>query len=64
MAPIDLKLCQNAFQVIPELSLFDVEDRTIFGFFGLDHVVLARTHASWPGQMRSGQDARVLARTT
>ena len=30
MAPIDLKLGQNAFQVIPELSLFDVEDRNIF----------------------------------
>ena len=32
MAPIDLKLGQNAFQVIPELSLFDVENRNIFGF--------------------------------
>ena len=48
MAPIDLKLGQNAFQVIPELSLFDVEDRKIFGFFGHDHFVLARTHVSWP----------------
>ena len=47
MAPIDLKLGQNAFQVIPELSLFDVEDRKIFGFFGHDHFVLARTHVSW-----------------
>ena len=47
MAPIDLKLGQNAFQVIPELLLFDVEDRKIFGFFGHDHFVLARTHVSW-----------------
>ena len=47
MAPIDLRLGQNAFQVIPELSLFDVEDRKIFGFFGHDHFVLARTHVSW-----------------
>ena len=42
MAPIDLKLGQNAFQVIPELSLFDVEDRKNFGFFALDHFVLAQ----------------------
>ena len=54
MAPIDLKLGQNAFQVIPELSLFDVEDRKIFGFFGLDHFVLAGTHVSWPGHMFLG----------
>ena len=62
MAPIDLKLGQNAFQAIPELSLFDVEDRKIFGFFGLDHVVLARTHASWPEHLCPGQD-NVLAKT-
>ena len=55
MAPIDLRLGQNAFQVIPELSLFDIEDGKIFGFFGLDqfvlagtHVSLAKTHVSWP----------------
>ena len=44
MAPIDLRLGQNAFQVIPELSLFDIEDGKIFGFFGLDQFVLAGTH--------------------
>ena len=54
MAPIDLKLGQNAFQVIPELSLFDVEDRKIFGFFGVNYFVLAGTHASWPGYMFPG----------
>ena len=43
-APIDLRLGQNAFQVIAELSLFDIEDRKIFGFFGLDQFVLAGTH--------------------
>ena len=47
MAPIDLRLGQNAFQVIPELSLFDIEDGKIFGFFGLDQFVLAETHVSW-----------------
>ena len=57
MAPIDLKLGQNAFQVIPELSLFDVEDRNNFRFFGLDHFVLARSHVSWLGHMCPGQDA-------
>ena len=46
MAPIGSKLCQNAFQVIPELSLFDIEDGKIFGFFGLDQFVLAGTHVS------------------
>ena len=46
MAPIGPKLGQNPFQVIPELSLFDVEDRKFFGFFGLNHVVLAGTHVS------------------
>ena len=48
MAPIDLRLGQNAFQVIPELSFFDIEDGKIFGFFGLDQFVLAATHVSWP----------------
>ena len=47
MAPIDLKLGQNAFQVMPELSFFDVKDRKKFGFFGLDLFVLAGTHVSW-----------------
>ena len=47
MAPIGAKLCQNAFQVIPELSFFDIEDGKIFGFFGLDQFVLAGTHVSW-----------------
>ena len=110
MAPIDLRLGQNAFQVIPELSLFDVEDqktfrgagaptslgedslisqsrspppnfsekhfdfmlvvsfldvedRKFFGFSGLDHFVLAGTHASWLGHMCLGQDTCVPART-
>ena len=65
MAPIDLKLGQNAFQVIHELSLFDVEDRKIFGFFGLDHFVLAGSHVSWLGHMCLGQDTMscVLAKT-
>ena len=55
MAPIDLKLGQNAFQVIPELSFFDVEDNKIFGFFGPDdHFVLAVTHVDWPGHMCLG----------
>ena len=54
MAPIDLKLGQNAFQVIPELSLFDVEDRKIFGFFGPDHFVRAGTDVSWPGHVCRG----------
>ena len=56
MAPIDLRLGQNAFQVIPELSFFDIEDGKIFGFFGLDQFVLAGTHVSWPGHMCRGQD--------
>ena len=47
MAPIGPKLGQNPFQVIPELSLFDVEDR-IFKFFGHNHFVFAGTHVSWP----------------
>ena len=47
MAPIDLRLGQNAFQVIPELSFFDIEDGKFFGFFGLDYFVLAGTHVSW-----------------
>ena len=54
MAPIDLRLGQNAFQVIPELSLFDIEDGKIFGFFGLDQFVLAGTHVSWPRHMCFG----------
>ena len=41
MALIDLKRSQNAFQVIPELSLFEVGDRKFFGFFGLDQFALA-----------------------
>ena len=43
MAPIGAKLGQNAFQVIPELSFFDVEDQKKLGFFGLNHFVLAHT---------------------
>ena len=61
MAPIALKLGQNAFQVMPELSLFDVEDRKIFGCFGLNHFVLAGTHVpartSRPGQ--SDRDRKI-----
>ena len=68
MAPIDLKLGQNAFQVIPELSLFDVEDRKISGFFGHDHFVLARTHVSWVkthvSWPKTAQDTCVLAQNT
>ena len=57
MAPIDLKLGQNAFQVIPELSFFDVEHNKFFRFFGPDdHFVLAGTHVYWPGHMCPGQD--------
>ena len=44
MAPIDLRLGQNAFQVIPKLSFFDIEDGKIFGFFGLDHLSWPWTH--------------------
>ena len=47
MAPIDLRLGQNAFQVIPELSFFDVEHGNKIRFFGLDQFVLAGTHVSW-----------------
>ena len=43
MAPIDLKLGQKAFQVIPKLSFFDVENRRIFRFVSLDDFVLAGT---------------------
>ena len=71
MAPIDLRLGQNAFQVIPELSLFDIEDGKIFGFFGLDQFVLAGTHVSWPRHMCFGprhmclgHDTCVLAQDT
>ena len=56
MALIDLKLGQNAFQVIPDLSLLGVEGRKIFG---LDHFVLAGTHMSWPGHMCPGQDKMI-----
>ena len=57
MAPIDLRLGQNAFQVIPELSFFDIEDGKIFGFFGLDQFVLAGTHVSWP--KRNDRDRKI-----
>ena len=57
MAPIGPKLGQNPFQVIPELSLFDVEDRKFFGIFGLNHFVLAWTHVSWLGQ--SDRDRKI-----
>ena len=30
MAPFGLKLCQNAFQTIPDISFFDAEDIEIF----------------------------------
>ena len=71
MAPIDLRLGQNAFQVIPELSFFDIEDGKFFGFFGLDQFVLAGTHVSWPRHMCFGprhmclgHDTCVLAQDT
>ena len=71
MAPIDLRLSQNAFQVIPELSFFDIEDGKIFGFFGLDqfvlagtHVSWARTHVSWPGLHVSRARTHVPCATT
>ena len=67
MAPIGLKLGQNAFQVIPDISFVDIENQKFFGFFGLDcfcpgqnACVLARTHVSWPGHMCPGQDKCVL----
>ena len=68
MAPIGLKLGQNAFQVIPDILFFDVKIRKCFALFGLDHVcpgqdtcILVRTHImSWPGHMYPGQDTRVL----
>ena len=62
MAPIGPKLGQNPFQVIPELSLFDVENRKIFGFFGHDHFVLARTHVSRPGQTDRDQKIQKIFR--
>ena len=58
MAPIDLRLGQNAFQVIPELSLFRVEDANVFGFFGLDQFVLGRDTCVL------GQDTCVLGQDT
>ena len=33
MAPIRLKLCQNAFQTIPDISFFDAENRNLFANF-------------------------------
>ena len=70
MAPIDLRLGQNAFQVIPEFLFFDIEDGKNFGFFGLDQfVVLAGTHVSWakthvsrPGQTDRDQKIRKFFR--
>ena len=32
MAPIGLKLCQNAFQMIPDVSFFDVEKFCVIRF--------------------------------
>ena len=67
MAPIDLRLGQNPFQVIPELSLFDIEDGKFFGFFGLDQFVLAGTHVSWAKPQDtcvSGQDTCALRHNT
>ena len=32
MAPIRLKLCQNAFQTIPDISFFDAENENFFEF--------------------------------
>ena len=32
MAPIRLKLCQNAFQTIPDISFFDAGPKNKFGF--------------------------------
>ena len=33
MAPIGLKLCQNAFQTIPDISFFDAGHKFFFAFF-------------------------------
>ena len=33
MAPIGLKLCQNAFQTIPDISFFDAGHKLFFAFF-------------------------------
>ena len=33
MAPIGLKLCQNAFQTIPDISFFDAGHNFFFAFF-------------------------------
>ena len=32
MAPIGLKLCQNAFQTIPDMSFFDADKKTNANF--------------------------------
>ena len=39
MAPIGLKLGQNAFQTIPNISSFDSETQICFGFL-LDHMII------------------------
>ena len=38
MAPFGLKLCQNAFQTIPDISFFDAEKNKIGDFFGTKHL--------------------------
>ena len=37
MAPIGAKLCQNAFQTIPIVSIFDEKTKNLARFFGLDN---------------------------
>ena len=43
MAPIGLKLGQNAFQTIPNISSFDSETQICFGFL-LDHMIIWSYH--------------------
>ena len=48
MAPFGLKLCQNAFQTIPDISFFDAEDIGIFAI--LREISKFRT-AVYPSRM-------------
>ena len=49
MAPIRLKLCQNAFQTIPDISFFDAEtQKTIFGLQTLKIRLPLEYGSVWP----------------
>ncbi len=56
MAPFDLRLWENAFQMIPDISFFDVESEQILlclsPKFGFDALVMSKTYASWPRHIR------------